>query len=384
MPLLRYNQHSERSETCFHSNRNYGNTHHHVTSQHNSPHTIRNTLNAINNQANPIAVQSPNNSNITECLQSQILGLQMQALQQSTLKSIKIPDGNNKSEFTSWTRSVENAVKLCNMETLTIALSKLQGPPLKSARFLESKEVGSGKQLNWHSLKKHLTTNYSEIPYNTHTISAYDNLHQGSNESTSAYLHRVQDILEHIHNTSDMTSVPAIGTNHAKILTGLKDSRLCNKLAKFKAKKWTTMSQVLQDVADMAIDFERLHGYSLPTLEVQYISSTNSSSSYRSNKPTTRNIQQPSTKQEKPKCWHCQGEHYKKDCPTAPKPSSPQKYKSTKEKQHNLIKTYCKKFQDRRQINELCTPANDSNEEFNNFIAEFENIMLEDSDNSSA
>ena len=54
-----------------------------------------------------------------------------------------------------------------------------------------------------------------------HAIKAYDNLHQGSDESTCAYLHRAQDILECIHNTSDMTSIPTIGTNHAKILTGL-------------------------------------------------------------------------------------------------------------------------------------------------------------------
>ena len=120
-----------------------------------------------------------------------------------------------------------------------------------------------------------------------------------------------------------MTSIPAIGTNHAKILTGLRDSRLDNKLAESKAKKWTTMSQVLQDVADMAIDFERSYGYSLLTFKVQYISPANSSCSYRSNKPTTINMQQPSNQQEKPKCWNCQGEHYKKDCLTAPKPSSP-------------------------------------------------------------
>ena len=62
----------------------------------------------------------------------------------------------------------------------------------------------------------------------------------------------------------------------------------------------------------------------------------------------------------------------------------PPKYKSTKDKQHNLIKAYHTKFQDRRQINELCTPASDSSKEFNNFITEFENIMLEDSDDSSA
>ena len=90
-----------------------------------------------------------------------------------------------------------------------------------------------------------------------------------------------------------MTSIPAIGTNHAKILTGLKDSRLHNKLAKFKAKKWTIMSQILQDIADMAIDFKRSCGYSLPTFKVQYVSSTNSTS-YRSNRLTTKSIQQSS------------------------------------------------------------------------------------------
>ena len=133
----------------------------------------------------------------------------------------------------------------------------------------------------------------------------------------------MQDILKHIHHTSDLTSIPTIGTNHAKILTGLKDSRLRNKLAKSKAKKWPTMSQVLQDIADMAIDFKGSYGYSLPTFEVQYVSSANSSSSYRFNKPTTKNTQQPSVQEEKPKCWHCQGEHYKKDCPTAPKQNPP-------------------------------------------------------------
>ena len=129
----------------------------------------------------------------------------------------------------------------------------------------------------------------------------------------------------------------------------------------------------------MAIDFKRSCGYSLLMFKVQYVSSTNSSSSYRSYKPTTKSTQSLSAQQEKPKCWHCQGEHYKKDCPTAPKQSSPTKYKSTKEKQHNLIKTFCKRFQDKRWINKISTPASDSNKEFNNFISEFENIMLEDS-----
>ena len=138
-------------------------------------------------------------------MQSQIIGLKTQGLQQSALNSMKIFDGNNKREFTLWAQSVENATKLCDLDTLTFMLSKLQGPPLQLAHFLETREYRSSKQLNWHSLKEHLTTNYSEIPYDIHAINAYDNLHQGSNESTSAFLHRAQDILEHIHNTSDMS-----------------------------------------------------------------------------------------------------------------------------------------------------------------------------------
>ena len=121
---------------------------------------------------------------------------------------------------------MENTARLCNLDILSIALSKLQGLSLKSASYLESKEVSSCKQLDWHSLKKHLTSNYLQIPHDAHAINAYDSLHQGSNESTIAYLHRVQDILEHIHHMSDMSSITTISTNHAKILTGLKDSQL--------------------------------------------------------------------------------------------------------------------------------------------------------------
>ena len=105
-----------------------------------------------------------------------------------------------------------------------------------------------------------------------HAVNAYDTLQQGTDESTEAYLHRTQDILECIHHTNDMSSVTSIGTNHTKMLTGLKDGKLCNKLAESKAKKWTNMAQVLQDIAEMVINFERSRGYSLPSFEVNHTS----------------------------------------------------------------------------------------------------------------
>ena len=291
-PLPRYNQQAHMSDAHFHShpNRNYNNTNYHNNSKHNSPHPTRHTHNTSNSQVNAINPQSPNVSELIGSLQSQILGLQMQALQQSTLNSIKIFDGSNKSKFTSWAQNVENATRLCNLDTLSIALSKLQGAPLKLASYLKSKETNSGKTLVWSSLKKHLTSNYLEILYDTHAINMYDSLQKGNDESTEAYLHRTPDILVHIRHTNDMSSITAIGTDHAKILRGLKDSMLHNKLAESKAKKWINMAQVLQDVANMAIDFERSHGYSLSAFKVQYISASNSRNSYRSSKPPTKTI----------------------------------------------------------------------------------------------
>ena len=122
---------------------------------------------------------------------------------------------------------------------------------------MKAKETISDKTLIWPTLKQHLTSNYSEIPYDTHAINVYNMLQQGTKELTKAYLHRVQDILECIHHTNNMTSISAIGTNHAKILMGLRDSRLHNKLTESKARRWTNMTQVLQDITDMAVNFKR-------------------------------------------------------------------------------------------------------------------------------
>ena len=238
-------------------------------------------------------------------LQSQIIGLQLQPLQQSTLNSKKTVDGTNKAEFTAWAQSIENATRLCNLDALSIVLSKLQGAPLKSANYLEGKETNSHRKLCWSALQLHLTSNYSEICYDTHVINAYDMLQQGIDESTEAYLHRAQDILECINHTNDMSSILAIGTNHTKISTGLKDGNLHNKLADSRAGKWTNMVQVLQDVADMSVNIKKSRGSSLPSFEVNHTSSYNNHNSnqfYRSSKSSTKEMQQSNVKPEKLKC----------------------------------------------------------------------------------
>ena len=151
------------------------------------------------------------------------------------------------------------------------------------------------------------------------------------------------------------------------------------------------MAQVLQDITDMAINFERSKGYSLPTSEVNQASSYNNCSSvnsHRSTKEPVKGIQQISLKTDKPKCWHCQGNHLKKDCPTTPQQSSSSqpKYHFTKERQCNLIKSFCNKFQDRKsQINEITVSSenNSFDDKLNQFFLEFENLMAKDTDDMS-
>ena len=200
--VLRYNQQTHRSDIHAYSNkdRSYNQTSYDNRNSHHSHSSLNHSCNPVNNSYHDtssmpcnIDMHTSNTSDILGSLQSQILGLQTHPLQQSTQNSIKIFDGSNKADFTAWAQSIPNAARLCHLNTLSIALSKLQGVPLKSANYLEAKETNTGKTLIWSTLKQHLTSNYSKIPYDTHAINAYDMLQQGNDESTKAYLHRVQD-----------------------------------------------------------------------------------------------------------------------------------------------------------------------------------------------
>ena len=112
------------------------------------------------------------------------------------------------------------------------------------------------------------------------------------------------------------------------------------------------MVQVLQDVTDMTVNFKRFRGYSLPSFEVNCTSSYNNCSPnhfYTSNEQSAKEAQQSTLKPDKLKCWHCQGDHSKKDCPIVPHQSNSlqPKPQTSKEKQCTLIKSFHKRFWNR-------------------------------------
>ena len=54
-------------------------------------------------------------SDIIGSLQSQIIGLHSQPLQQATHNSINMFDGTKKAEFATWTQSIENTVRITTL-----------------------------------------------------------------------------------------------------------------------------------------------------------------------------------------------------------------------------------------------------------------------------
>ena len=111
------------------------------------------------------------------------------------------------------------------------------------------------------------------------------------------------------------------------------------------------MAQVLQDVAEMTISFKRSRGYSLPPFEVNQLTTNinqhpSESQHYNTNKDYPKEVQHSHTKPEKFKCWECQGDHLKKDCPTVKASQGKRKhlrFQDNKERQHKLLKSFLQK-----------------------------------------
>ena len=154
-----------------------------------------------------------------------------------------------------------------------------------------------------------------------------------------------------------MSEITAIGINHAKILTSLKGKKLHSKLTESKAKKWNNITQVIQDVAEMAVSFERCRGYSLPSFEISQTTAysnqcSSDSQCYKTKKLYTKETQHSYTKAEKIKCWECQADHFKKGCPTVKTSQGKSKhsrFQDNKERQCKTLKSFQKKSLTKRK-----------------------------------
>ena len=128
-PLPRYNEQAQRSDAHFHPhpNRNYSYTHYHNNSKHNSPHPVRHSHNTSNSQGNASNAQSPNASRFNRLFAKSNSRTPNTSTTTNYIEFNQDIRWQQEEQFTSWAQSVENTARLCNLDTLSIALSKLQG-----------------------------------------------------------------------------------------------------------------------------------------------------------------------------------------------------------------------------------------------------------------
>ena len=143
----------------------------------------------------------------------------------------------------------------------------------------------------------------------------------------------------------------------------------------------------------MAVSFERSRGYSLPSFEVNHTTAYNShypysNQHYRFSKLPAKHSQQSQPKPEELKCWQCQGDHLKKDCPTVTNQSKSKhsRLQDNNEKQCKLFKSFQKRLQNRKESTYEIAKAsdNDSSEEhWNQFFSELKRFMCEEEGEAS-
>ena len=174
-----------------------------------------------------------------------------------------------------------------------------------------------------------------------------------------------------------LTTTPlwlTISTNHAKILPGLKDKKLCSKLAESKAKNGTTWHRsykMLLRWPSALRDIEDIPSHPLRSIR-QWLTAAKILIATNITKPTkcTQDTQHCHTKPKKIKGWEYQGDHLKKDCPTVNTSQGKSKHsrlQDNKERQHTLFKSFQKKFPNKKEsINEVAEAFDDNDDDDDN------------------
>ena len=80
---------------------------------------------------------------------------------------------------------------------------------------------------------------------------AYSHLLQGNEEPTTQYLSRVKVLLECIHHTTKLPSIPGVGWDNLYLVRGLKALHIRRRVAS-KQDSWRTMEDVCDTINHIA------------------------------------------------------------------------------------------------------------------------------------
>ena len=116
----------------------------------------------------------------------------------------------------SWLDQVEVVAVWNNQTPLEVGMVKLKGAPLHNTHKIHD--------LTLLCLRKLLIENYSDTPYVSDVMVAYNIISQAKNESFLQYLMHAKDYLECINHTSRVSSMDSSGLNHISLVQCLSDN----------------------------------------------------------------------------------------------------------------------------------------------------------------
>ena len=181
---------------------------------------------------------------------------------------------------------------------------------------------------------KLLIENYSDTPYISDVIVAYNRISQAEDESVSQYLICAKDYLECINHTSRLSSMDGSGLNHISLVQGLSDNYIRRRASK-DVDNW----KIMVDPFDFIIKIARTAGktkvyneprYEKPT-DIHAISNKFNKSqrgsfhryqdtykhnqvSSHSSRNNSQNHPSRQSSNKEPVCYHCTGPHCTTNC----------------------------------------------------------------------
>ena len=125
-----------------------------------------------------------------------------------------------------WLDHIKMVVEKYGTDPLEIGISKLKGLALGDINAI-CKEGN----LMWHSFRHRLTQHYSNVPHASDAMFMYSHLIQGIEEPTTWYLTRAKVLLECIHHTAKLSSIPGVGWDNLYLVRGLKTPHIRRRVA---------------------------------------------------------------------------------------------------------------------------------------------------------
>ena len=121
--------------------------------------------------------------------------------------------------------------------------------------------------LTWFSFREQLIEHYSDMPYASDAMYTYSHLSQGDEEPTTHYLLRAKALLECIHHTTKLSSIPGVGWGNLYLVPGLKVPHMRRRVAS-KHDSWRMMEDVFNTIDHISRTEDRNKIYSEPNIKL--------------------------------------------------------------------------------------------------------------------